>query len=29
MQKPGFAVELELPDLGKITERIGDASQPI
>ena len=29
MQKPGFAVELELPDLGEIAERIGDISQTI
>jgi hypothetical protein len=29
MQESSFAVELELPDLGEITERIGDASQTI
>jgi hypothetical protein len=29
MQKFGFAVELELPDLREITERIGDTSQTI
>ncbi len=29
MQKPGFAVKLELIDLGEITGRSGDASQTI